>query len=350
MNNIHIGLALSDSNDITHLQNFFETNFPEAFKFHVIQKNQNDKRIFSQMDFFVMDMNDYEIQSFDIHQEIPIILYITGGDLHELHSAIKKHPFDIWLKDQTTDQEKIGSINRILKLINWASETERLKKSIEVIPVSLLISNTEGIVEYVNPQFEKVSGYSAGELIGKNPRVLKSGKHDAKFYKEMWKVISDGLIWEGEICNKSKEGRFYWERQMIVPVINKRNEITHYIGLRIDDTDRKRAEEAMRKAEALRSVKELAGGIAHEFSQPLQVLTISMSMLELQFNKNELFERCQKMIKRIIDLVGNLKNITELKQQDYLQTKILDIRKSSENNKNDLETDDPIPDSNPEAT
>ena len=190
------------------------------------------------------------------------------------------------------------------------------------LPLSVVITDDEGDIQYVNPQFENVSGYSYSELINQNPRVLKSGVHDKQFYKDMWGTLKKGLIWEGEICNKNKNDHLYVERLMIIPYKNIKDQITHYIGLRIDDTDR-------RKAEALKNIKELAGGIAHEFSQPLQVLTISLSMLETKMSGNDLFIRIQRMVNKIVSLVTNLKNITELKQQDYLDTQILDLQGSS---------------------
>ena len=139
----------------------------------------------------------------------------------------------------------------------------------------------------------------------------------------MWQIISAGGIWEGEICNKNKKGSLYLERLMIFPYKNKEDQITHFIGLRVDDTDR-------RRAEALKNIKELAGGIAHEFSQPLQVISISLSMLETKMRNNDLFARIKRMVDKIIELVSNLKNITEIRQQDYLDTQILDLKASSQ--------------------
>jgi len=110
---------------------------------------------------------------------------------------------------------------------------------------------------------------------------------------------------------------------MIFPYKNKEDQITHFIGLRVDDTDR-------RRAEALKNIKELAGGIAHEFSQPLQVISISLSMLETKMRNNDLFARIKRMVDKIIELVSNLKNITEIRQQDYLDTQILDLKASSQ--------------------
>ncbi len=221
----------------------------------------------------------------------------------------------------------------ILRDIGDQKETEQqlsaFKLAIEHNPTPVLITDKKGIIIYVNPQFTEVTGYRKREILGKLPRILNSGTHTKEFYEELWSTILSGNIWSNEICNRKKDGQIYWEKQTIIPVIDNNKEITHFVSLRVDDMERKRAEEALRKAESLKSVQELAGGVAHEFSQPLQALTISMSLMEQSAGASPYFPKAQKMIRRIIELVDNLKSITTIKKQDYLDTKIIDIKASS---------------------
>jgi PAS domain S-box-containing protein len=201
---------------------------------------------------------------------------------------------------------------------------------IHLSPMPIIITDNKGEILYVNEMFSKYTGYSSEEAIGNTPRLLKSGRHDQAFYKNIWETILKGETWRGQICNKTKEGKLYWEKKLISPVTNNKNEIMFFVSIRIDDLEQKKAEKAKQKADTLKSVQELAGGIAHEFSQPLQVLSISMALLEKEIGNSEYFQKANKMIKRIIKLVDNLKSITTLRQQDYLSSKILDIKASSD--------------------
>jgi len=201
---------------------------------------------------------------------------------------------------------------------------------IHLSPLPIMITDQYGTIIYINEQFSKCTGHTEKDALGKTPRILKSNAHKPEFYKKMWETITAGETWRGQICNKMKDGRLYWEKQVISPVRDKRGDIKFYVSIRIEDIQKRKEEKARQKAETLKSVQELAGGIAHEFSQPLQVLTISMSILEQQVADSEYYVKAQRSIQRIVELVDNLKSITALRQQDYLSTKIINIRASSE--------------------
>lgn len=272
---------------------------------------------------------------------LPLILLVDDNPA-DLREAVLWQAEAVWIKHVTSQARMAASCDKILKrgMIGTGSQSPFRNKSrldfypifeeaVEMAPVSVAITNRQGNLEYVNREFCNSTGYSQREVIGENPRILKSGVHDSGYYKTLWEQISNGKIWQGEICNRRKDGRKYWEKQLIVPIKNG-DMITHYLSIRIDDMERRKAEEVLRKAEALNSVKELAGGVAHEFSQPLQVLTIDLSVMEESGCEKRLIERCQRMTDRIIGLVDYLKKITILKRQPYLNTTILDLKNSSE--------------------
>lgn len=208
-------------------------------------------------------------------------------------------------------------------------ENRWFREAIEKSPTSVVMTELDGTIQYVNPAFCQASGYSREELIGQTPRLLRSGVHDHEFYKKMWQTILDGETWQGTICNRRKDGSLYWEKVVISPLNNGRGKPIRFIALRVDDMERRKAEEALRKADSLKSVQELAGGIAHEFSQPLQVLTMSLSLLNDEMQGNPSLERANRMTARIIGLVSNLKKIVRLKKQNYLNTTILNLEKST---------------------
>lgn len=326
---LRIGIALETEN-ATSIKNILSEEYPDDFTYVQINYDLYSENVHTKIDLLLMDFEFYKNSIYkrdDFNNNIPLIIYTTGRNLDDLKTAINYHPYDIWIKDHTSKERMVNSINKVIARTNAEEEFNQFKEIVKNLPISVVISDDIGQIQYVNPQFEKVCGYNSKELIGNNPRVLKSGVHDDEFYRDMWQTISSGHIWEGEIYNKNKMGNLYLERLMIFPYKNKEDRITHYIGLRVDDTDR-------RRAEALKHIKELAGGIAHEFSQPLQVITISLAMMETKMRGNDLFIRIKKMVDKIVGLVSNLKNITELKQQDYLDTQILDLKASSDNKSN----------------
>ena len=126
----------------------------------------------------------------------------------------------------------------------------RLHQAIEQSPAATAITDPEGCIEYVNAKFIEVSGYSAEELIGSNPRVIKSGLTPPAVYEDMWKTIKSGADWHGIVRNRRKNGELYWESEVISPVKNERGEIVEFIAVKEDITGRVEAEERLRESEA----------------------------------------------------------------------------------------------------
>ena len=148
----------------------------------------------------------------------------------------------------------------------------KLSLAVEQSPASIVITDTRGNIEYVNPKFTQVSGYTMEEVRGKNPNILKSGETSPEEYKKLWEAISSGNDWRGEFHNKKKNGELFWEMASISPVKNANNDITNFVAVKEDITERKRAEEALRHAQKLESIGTLAGGIAHDFNNLLNAI------------------------------------------------------------------------------
>jgi PAS domain S-box-containing protein len=118
----------------------------------------------------------------------------------------------------------------------------KLSRAVEQSSSIVIITDTEGEIEYVNPKFSQVSGYSFEEVIGENPRILKSGEQPSEFYKELWDTIKSGGEWRGEFHNRKKNGELYWEYASISPVRNTEGVITHFLAVNEDITERKHLE------------------------------------------------------------------------------------------------------------
>jgi diguanylate cyclase (GGDEF)-like protein/PAS domain S-box-containing protein len=126
-------------------------------------------------------------------------------------------------------------------------ELSRLARAVEQSPATVVITDSNGNIEYVNPKFAQLTGYTYAEAIGRNPRILQSGKQPPELYEELWQAISNGKEWRGEFLNKKKNGDLYWEDASISPIKNEEGFITHFVGVKEDITERKQKEETMRQ-------------------------------------------------------------------------------------------------------
>jgi PAS domain S-box-containing protein len=125
---------------------------------------------------------------------------------------------------------------------------QELSSAVEQSPVSVIITNPEGRIEYVNPKFCEVTGYTVAEALGQNPRILKSGKMPPETYRQLWDALAAGKEWRGEFLNCKKNGEMYWESASISPIVNEAGVTTHYLAVKEDITERKQAEKALHEA------------------------------------------------------------------------------------------------------
>ncbi len=151
-------------------------------------------------------------------------------------------------------------------------ERARLATAIDQTRDSVVITDAEGIIEYVNPAFERITGFSAAEAIGRNPRILKSGRQDPAIYEIMWNTIKAGQIWSGRLVNLHKNGYFFTEDVTISPVRDAQGVITHFIAIKRDVTRELEREDMYLQAQKMESFGRLAGGMAHDFNNMLQVI------------------------------------------------------------------------------
>jgi PAS domain S-box-containing protein len=156
------------------------------------------------------------------------------------------------------------------------NELLKISKAVEQSSNIVIITDSKGDIEYVNPMFTKVTGYTPDEAIGQNPRILKSGEMPAEEYAKLWQSITSGGIWNGEFHNKKKNGGYYWEAAHISPVRDYTGRITHYMALKQDISEQKMMEAALREqqrqlvqTEKLAGIGQLAAGVAHEINNPV---------------------------------------------------------------------------------
>jgi len=158
--------------------------------------------------------------------------------------------------------------------------TRRLQSAaLDAAANAMVITDRHGTIQWVNPAFCALTGYSASEAVGKKPSILKSGLHPAAFYSALWETVLDGRVWRAELVNRRKDGTLYHEEETITPLLDPGRNVTHFVAIKQDISERKRAEmeqwkleEQLRVSEKLRAVGSLAGGIAHDFNNLLAVI------------------------------------------------------------------------------
>lgn len=154
----------------------------------------------------------------------------------------------------------------------------RLATAIEQADEIVMITNPDGLIEYVNPAFERVTGYARDEVLGKTPAIVKSGEHDDDFYRNMWQMIKRGDVWSERVTNRKKDGGLIELVATISPVLCPNGNIINYVCLQRDITKERRMERQMMQSQKMQAIGTLAGGIAHDFNN---ILTSIMGYAEL---------------------------------------------------------------------
>ena len=174
-----------------------------------------------------------------------------------------------------------GVARDITKRRKMEAELRKLSAAIEQSADAVVITDTNGIIEYVNPAFESSTGYSREEALGQNPRILKSGKHPDAFYTQIWEMLANGKVWQGRMINKRKEGTFYTEEVTFSPVTDVSGKVVNYVAVKHDVTDELEMEAHFQQVQKMDAVGRLAGGVAHDFNNILQtILGFSGILLE----------------------------------------------------------------------
>jgi PAS domain S-box-containing protein len=156
---------------------------------------------------------------------------------------------------------------------------QQLSLAVEQSPSSVVITDPQGNISYVNGKFTECTGYTLQEVLGKNPRILNGGKCPAELYRDLWSTITQGREWRGELCNKKKNGEIFWESATITAMTNPNGQITHFLAVKEDITEKRSLESQLRHAQKMEGIGQLAAGIAHEINTPTQFVMDNLTFL-----------------------------------------------------------------------
>jgi PAS domain S-box-containing protein len=219
-----------------------------------------------------------------------------------------------------------------------------LVRAVEQSPTSIVITDTAGSIEYVNPRFEEVTGYAKVEVIGKNPRILKSGCNPPELYEALWQAIASGGEWRGELCNRAKDGELYWEYASISAVLDEEGRIAHFVAVKENITERKDREEEIRELNASleRRVKERTAelemsnreldafsySVSHDLRAPLRAINGFAHLIEendgdrLSDESREMIERLKRSAVRMGELIDDLLQLARAGRTEMHRQKV----------------------------
>ena len=207
------------------------------------------------------------------------------------------------------------------------NQLQKLSVAVEQSPAIVVITDPEGNIEYVNPAFTLVTGYSTEEATGQNPRILKSGLMPPSVYEELWKTILSGNVWYGELQNKKKNGELYWDQAVISAIRNKKNVITNFVAVKVDITEQKKmfaeliaAKQKAEESDRLKSA--FLANISHEIRTPMNgILGFAQLLKEPHLTGEEqtdYIDLIQQSGVRMLNLINNLINVSRIEAGEIM--------------------------------
>ncbi|NOS85734.1 MAG: PAS domain S-box protein [Ignavibacteria bacterium] len=218
--------------------------------------------------------------------------FFTYEDLHKLE------PFAFIIASAMQRARLYGKIqSEFIEKSAAFEQIRKFSKGIEQSPNSIVITNSKYEIEYVNPYFTELTGYSADEVMGKNPRILQSGQTKQEVYEDLWKTLEKGETWHGEFLNLKKNGELYWEAAAIGPITDAEGNCTHYIAIKQDITEKKKQDKALK--DSLDEKEIMLKEIHHRVKNNLQVISSLLNLQAAQYEHPEAIEAINSSHNRV---------------------------------------------------
>ncbi len=294
------GITLEEANSPDF--NFLQLVAPKSIPFlqERIRRQQRGEKLEPIYEFTAIDKSGNEI---DCEVSVSYIKYKGGVATQGI------------LRDITERKRAERQLSRLAAVIEQSSET-------------VVITDVDGNIEYVNPAFEKTTGYTLEEVLGQNPRVLKSGHQDEQFYRELWETITSGNIWKGSFINRKKDGTLYYEDATIFPIKDRNGNIINFAAVKRDVTPERMLEEQVRQAQKMEAIGKLAGGVAHDFNNLLTVINGYCELLQTKIKPNQPFYREIELIRRAGERASALTSqLLAFSRRQVIQPEVLNLNR-----------------------
>lgn len=255
------------------------------------------------LDIMMPDMDGYEVcrrlKANEQTRDIPIIFVTALNTTQDEVKGLECGAVD-YISKPFKPAIVRARLRNHLELHNSRKELNKLRLCVENSPSTIVITDTEGNIEYANPAFTQITGYSIQEALGQNTRILKSGMHEDALYRELWRVIASGRVWHGEFINKKKNGELFWEQASIAPVKNARGEITNYVAVKEDISARKDLEQVKEDVERI---------MRHDLKSPINgimglpgLMLMDDNLTDEQIEMLGMIEQSGQRMLRMIDM------------------------------------------------
>ncbi|HNT35519.1 MAG TPA: PAS domain S-box protein, partial [bacterium] len=257
----------------------------------------------------------------DLHLDVEYIRRVLSGEIDSFvleKRFVRSDGAAVWcilnssvvrLQDGTPDYA-VAIIQDITDRRESEAERERLLTAIEQAGETIMITDPRGFIQYVNPAFERTSGYSWQEAVGQRPNILKSGEQDEAFYAALWQTLTSGRSWEGRMVNRRKDGTLYTEDVNISPVLDSAGSIVNFVAVKRDITRELEIERQYHQAQKMEAIGQLTGGVAHDFNNILQVINgateMALTDLEPSHPARFMLSEVQKAGEKAVRLVEQL--------------------------------------------
>lgn len=222
-----------------------------------------------------------------------------------------------------------GVIRNINERMRAEDDLSKLAAAVNQADESIIVTDVNGNIEYVNPCFEKMTGYSKAEIIGKNTSFLKSGKHTREFYDELWATLKAGKTWRGTFTNRRKDGSLFQESAVISPVTNNDGKILNYVAVKRDITQELALENQLRESQKMEAIGRFAGGIAHDFTNALVIMLNSAQMIKKKIPQED--TPCQELADAIIKAADKTSALTSqllaFSQSHQISPRVINLNK-----------------------
>ncbi len=229
-----------------------------------------------------------------------------------------------------------NEIANFMEIKSAEEASQKLNIAVIQSPASVIITDARGKIEFVNPKFTQLTGYEINEVLGENPRILNSGTHPKEMYQNLWRTISSGNEWRGEIKNKKKNGDFYWEDVSISPIFNEEGKLVNFVGVKEDITDRKKlindlimAKEKAEESDRLKTA--FLQNISHEIRTPMNSILGFIELIQDEDitgdERKEYIEIIEKSGNRMLSTINDIINISKIEAGIVsLNTQPVDMR------------------------